>query len=121
MYKSRKAARLNRGLAIGSVLGTAGFRFFVLCLYVAFLADKCLVTFYLFVCCCCCCFYCMRANVKKEDKQWINVYARKKTLHDSGNVQVSRCFHYDVCIYLLWVLTGSLNSLGCTRPIFGYR
>ena len=38
MHKSRRAARLNRGLAIG--LGTAGFRFLVLCLYVAFLADK---------------------------------------------------------------------------------
>ena len=40
MQKRRRAARLNRGLAIGSVLGTAGFRFLVLCLYVAFLADK---------------------------------------------------------------------------------
>ena len=38
MHKSRRAARLNRGQAIG--LGTAGFRFLVLCLYVAFLADK---------------------------------------------------------------------------------
>ena len=34
----KRASRLNRGLAIG--LGTAGFRFLVLCLYVAFLADK---------------------------------------------------------------------------------
>ena len=28
---------------------------------------------------------------------------------------------YDGYIYLLWVLTGSLNSLGGTGPIFGYR
>ena len=63
----------------------------------------------------------MHPNVKKEDNQWINVYARKKTLHDSGRAQVSRCFQYDGYIYLLRVLTGSLNSLGGTGPIFGYR
>ena len=42
----------------------------------------------------------MRANVKKEDNQWINAYAPKKTLHDSGNAQVSRCFQYDQWLYL---------------------
>ena len=39
MYKSRRAARLNRGLAIG-YLRYSRFRFLVLCLYVTFLADK---------------------------------------------------------------------------------
>ena len=42
----------------------------------------------------------MRANVKKEDNQWINVYASKKTLHDSGYAQVSRCFQNDQWLYL---------------------